>query len=457
MRRRDFNLLSLFLLGIGLANCTNTAQPDPKPSVSKDSRFRIWWNEGYFPEETEVIRQLVAAWEKQSGMKAELTIYSEKDLARETNNAIDSGNLPDVLYSYSADFTLFPQLAWNGLLADVSDVVQPIKDIYSPSALQAVSYQNNVAKKRSYYAVPISQSTTHIHYWQDMLANAGLDKSAIPQQWDAFWKFWLQPQETLQQKGQKEVYGIGLPMSPAATDTFFQFEQFLEAYNVELLTEEGQLALDVPAVRQGVIAALKQYTDLYKIKEVPPQAVDWADPDNNVAFLSRTCVMTATPSLSIPASHRQDTETYTTQTVTIPWPSKPDGQPLRYLVAVKQAVIFEGSAHKNTAKSFLSYMVQPQNLVAYIKGSQGRFFPVMPKLLQDPFWTDPKDPHISTAVQQFKQTRPFYSVLNPAYTQVQSKNVWGNVIKSVAQGTRSPEQGADDALAQIKQIFAEWK
>lgn len=457
MRRRDFNLLSLFFLGLGLANCTNTSQPTSPPSVKTDDKFRIWWNEGYFPEETEAIRQLVAAWEKQSGLKAELTIYSEKDLARETNNAIDSGNLPDVLYSYSADFTLFPRLAWDGLLADVSDVIQPIKDIYSSSALAAVSYQNNAAKKRSYYAVPISQSTTHIHYWQDLLASAGLDKSAIPQEWDAFWKFWLEPQAALQQKGQKEVYGIGLPMSPAATDTFFQFEQFLEAYNVKLLEADGRLALDAPGVRQGVIAALKQYTDLYKAKEVPPQAVDWADPDNNVAFLSRTCVMTANPSLSIPASQRQDKETYNQRMVTLPWPSKPDGQSLRYLVAVKQAVIFEKSTHKDTAKSFLSYLVQPKNLVAYIKGSQGRFFPVMPQLLQDSFWTDPNDPHISVAVRQFKQTRPFYSVLNPAYTQVQSANVWGNVIKSITQGTRSLEQGADDALTQIKQIFSDWK
>ncbi len=46
--------------------------------------------------------------------------------------------------------------------------------------------------------------------------------------------------------------------------------------------------LDNPQVRQGITAALGKYTNFYKNGTVPPEAVDWGNTDNNIAFLSRT-------------------------------------------------------------------------------------------------------------------------------------------------------------------------
>jgi multiple sugar transport system substrate-binding protein len=455
MRHRILTVLLLFLITFGLITCTNSS--NQSVNLNRDTSFRIWWNEGYFPEETATIRKIVAAWEKQSGKKANLTIYSEKDLNREVANAIERDNPPDILYSYSADFSLIPRLAWENKLADVSDVIQPAKDLYEPSSLQAVSYENNTTKKHGYFAVPISQNTTYIHYWKDILEESGLTPEKIPKEWSAFWKFWAETQPILRQKGKTDFHSMAMPMSATATDTFYQFEQFLEAYGVQLIDKEGGLKIDSPEVRKGIIAALTQYTGLYKDGLVSPKAVDWADPDNNVEFLSRKTLMTPNPTLSIPGSQRQDKETYFNKMATVEWPSRVDGQPLTYLVAVKQACLFEASTNKEIAKSFLSFLTSPDNLSEFVKGSQGRFFPVMTKQLAEPFWNDPKDPHISVAVRQLKKTRPFYTVVNPAYTKVQSQNVWGKAIRSIDVDSKPPDQAADKAIADIKQIFTDWK
>ena len=93
-------------------------------------------------------------------------------------------------------------------------------------------------------------------------------------------------------------------MSPLAGDTFFIFEQFLEAYNVRIVDENGQLLLDNPQVKAGIIEALTEYTNFYKNGYVPPAATQWSNPDNNIAFLSRNLLMTVNPSLSIPGSQR---------------------------------------------------------------------------------------------------------------------------------------------------------
>ena len=447
-RKLVINLLLIFLLSFGIVTCNHNPSSTTSSSGQQDSRFRVWWQQGFYPEEAEAIRRLVATWEKENNIEVELTLYSDKDIGRATDNAIATGNTPDLLFNPSIDLSLIPRLAWDNRLADVSDVIEPLKNLFDPSALETVNYQNNETNKRGYYAVPIALQASHIHYWQDLLLN----NSEIPRSWDAFWQFWNRGK-----KGQTDIYALGLPMSAAAGDTFFLFEQFLEAYNVKLVNENGQLLADEPSVREGIIAALKDYTNFYKKGDVPPNAVDWSNADNNVVFLSRQTLMTPNPSLSIPGSQRKNKDTYFNKMATVEWPDKPNGDRMTYLAGVKQVIIFEASPNQDAAKSLLSFLIKPENLGSYLQDSQGRFFPVMPQLLAEPFWNDPEDPHISVAAKQFQRIRPFPQSFNPAYTQVQAENIWGKAIFSILKQGKSPERAADRAIADIKQIFSQWK
>jgi multiple sugar transport system substrate-binding protein len=456
-RRYLLALLALFVISLFVA-CHSAPQSTTQASAS-DSQLRIWWSQGFLPIENEAIQQIVSDWQQKSGSKAELTLFANDVLMKEVKIALEAGKPPDLVFARTIDYILLPRLAWENKLADVADVLEPVKNTYIPSALAAVSYQNNVAKKRSYYAVPIAQQTAHIHYWQNSLEMAGFNRNNLPQDWEGFWQFWQKVQSTLRQKGQKEIYGVGLTLSPDATDTFFEFEYFLAAYNVKLIDENGQLLVKDPKVRQGIIAALKDFTSFYKDELNPPEAAEWKDTDNNIAFLNSEVVMVVNPSLSIPITQREDADVYLNQIVTANWPKKPDGTETIDLSAVKQVALFESSKYKKEAKDFLSYLIQPQILNSYLQSSGSSFFPVMPQLLNEPFWqgTNPKDPHIAAAAKQLQQTRPFYTVLNPAYGEVQSQNLWGKAIKSIVKEGLSPEQAGDRAIKEIEQIFANWK
>jgi multiple sugar transport system substrate-binding protein len=175
--------------------------------------------------------------------------------------------------------------------------------------------------------------------------------------------------------------------------------------------------------------------------------------------------MTTNPGLSIPASQQFDPEVYNKKLVTTEWSLAPDGKPLNYLVAVKQAVIFAAAnvkenkddiakekARQDLAKNLLSHIIQPDNLLTYLKGAGGRYFPTMPKLLEDPYYKDSKDPHILAATKQFQNTKSFYTSQNPAYSEVGAKQIWGKTIKSVATGANTPQQAANEAIAQIKNM-----
>jgi multiple sugar transport system substrate-binding protein len=347
-------------------------------------------------------------------------------------------------------------LAWNNKLVAVNDILEPLKDLYDPIALEGVNYQNKVTGKRNYYAVPIMQSAIHIHYWQAMLTEIGISRKNIPRDWKGFWQFWEQAQDRLRQAGFSDVYSVGMPIS-FCLDTYNNFEQFLEAYDVQILDREGRLQVDQPDVRQGIAKALTQYTQFQKNGKVPPEAVDWDNTGNNKSLLNRKSLMTVNHTLSVPGSQRQAENIYYNRLATVPWPNKPNGRPMRYVLEVKQVVLFKSSKKQEIAKNFLSYLAQPGKLQKYAEGSQARYLPVMPMLFKEPFWQDAADVHIAVALQQLKNTRPAYQVFNPAYGEVAAQNVWGNVIRRISAENLSTEQATDQAIEEIQKIFANWK
>ncbi|NER80122.1 MAG: carbohydrate ABC transporter substrate-binding protein [Leptolyngbya sp. SIO1D8] len=452
--------LAASLAVVFIAACTG-ASGDNLASESEGAPvpLRIFWNQGFYPEEDLALQQIVDAWEAETGISVELTLYSSDDILNQTTVALESGNPPDIVFAHRADYTLQPQWAWEGKLVDVSDVLEPYQDEYSPAALEAAYLYNQQTDKRSYYGVPIEQQTIHIHYWRNLLAEAGLDEAQIPQDWEGFWAFWQQAQASAQTAIAPDIYGLGLTLSIQGSDTYYFFEQVMDAYDVELFTETGEFQGNDPAVQARLVEVLEWTAQFYQGDYVPKDAVTWLDSDNNVQFLNQATLMTPNPTLSIPASQREDNTLYTEQIVTRAFPNEPDGDPMNYLVSVKQALIFTEAENPEAAKAFLSYLLEPEQLNDYVKGSLGRWFPVMDSALQDPFWQDSADPHVSVAVQQFTQspTRPFYHAVNAAYSQVQAENIWGQAIGHVVVDGWSAEKAVTEAIAQIQKILSQWE
>ncbi|WP_237743635.1 ABC transporter substrate-binding protein [Pleurocapsa sp. PCC 7319] len=172
----------------------------------------------------------------------------------------------------------------------------------------------------------------------------------------------------------------------------------------------------------------------------------------------RSLLMTPNPSLSIPGTVRQDAETYRDRLGILDFPLKPNGKPMSHLVTVTQAVVFADSPRQQLAKDFLSYLTQPEIIASYLKASGDRNLPVHKSVWQDPYWTNPKNPHLAHAAKILttEPTRPFYIAQNPAYSIVLQENIWGQALNRIAIDNLSPEQAADEAISKIKEIFNQW-
>ncbi len=458
-RTRRYTLIALILSLIIIAcnRVPTEVQSSVKAFPPENKILKIWWDKGFTLEEDEALQQVVSNWEKQSGNKVKLSFYSTDDLSQKVERELRTGDLPDLIAMFKSEKSLTARLAWDGKLADVSDVISPIKNLYSDNILQTVSFYNKSQQKRSYYALPIHQATIHVYYWRDLLEKVGHSDNEISRDWDGFWQFWEQMQNELRAK-QIDIYGLGLPLSIAAGDTYQTFEQLLEAYDVQILDAKGELQLDDPQVRQGIIKVLDWYAQSYQQGYLPPDALHWLNPDNNRNLLNRKVLMTTNDTLSIATAVRQDPDTYRKKLGILELPNKPNGQLIRYLITVQQVVLFADSKNKEMAKKFLAYLIQPEIIGNYLKAAGGRHSPVLKPLWKDPFWTDPNDPHVSMATKTFTEgrTRLFYTFQNPAYSMVLKENVWGKALKRVLVDRSSSEQAADEAIARIKQIFAQW-
>jgi multiple sugar transport system substrate-binding protein len=436
------------------------------PAIAQE-KLTVWWVKGFYKAEDDALFAAIKKFEeKNKGIKIELSQYPIQDMIPKTVAALDSGAPPDVAYADTYDFQVTAKWAYDGKLEDITSVIDPLRAKFEPHALSTTFLFNNQTQSRAYYAFPLKQQTMHIQYWKDMLADAGFKESDIPKDWKGYWNFWCDKvQPAYRQKTGNRAFGTGFPMGVDSTDSFFSFLTFMDAYNVKLVNDAGKLLVDDPAVRQGLINALTDYTAVYVKGCTPPSSTSWKDPDNNVAFHNKTIVMTHNATISIAAKWLDDMnnttltqaqrdlgkKNYTELIATAGFPNKPDGSKMVYRAAVKTGVIFKDAKNKVAAKKFLTFLLDEANLTPYVEGSLGRWFPVQLKAQQSAFWK--ADPHRLSVYNQFMSgTTPFEFTKNYKFTVLNNENVWAKAMNRILNEKVPVDKATDEMIARIKAV-----
>jgi len=436
------------------------------PATAQDKKITVWWVKGFYKSEDDALLDAIKKFEAKTGIKVELSQYAVQDMIPKTVAALDSGTPPDVAYGDSYDVQAAGKWAFEGKLEDLTDILTPMKSAFAPNTLETASLYNDQTKKKAYYGFPLKQQTMHIQIWKDMLETAGFKESDIPTKWADYWSFWCDKVQPAYRKAtSSRVYGIGQPMGVESTDSFQSFYTFMDAYNVKLVDDNGKLLVDDPKVRQGLIGALKDYTDTYLKGCTPPSSTTWKDPDNNVAFHNKTIVMTHNFTISIAAKWFEDStnpaltpeqraagkKAYEETIITAGFPNKPDGTPMKYRSDVKIGVIFTASKNKAEGKEFVKFLLQEENLGPYVEGGLGRWFPVTSAGQKSPFWQS--DRHRKAVNAQFTGgTLPFDFTKNYKFTILNNENVWAKAMNRVVSEKVPVDKAVDELIARIKQV-----
>jgi len=450
-------MMKLFAAAVLAAFCS---------AVAAQETLVVYWTKGFYPQEDKALDDMVAKFEKKTGVKVELSRYSPQESVPKAVAALDSGTPPDVAYGDVFDFQVAGKWAAEGRLEDLSDILTPMKASFLPVTLETVYLLNEKTGKRGYYAFPMKRQTMHIQYWKDMLAEAGLKESDIPKTWNAYWDFWCgKAQAGYRKASGKRIFSVGAPMGVDSSDSFYSFLTYMDAHNVKVVDDNGKLTVDRPEVKKGLVATVADYASTVAKGCTPPTAVTWKDPDNNVAFHNKQIMMTHNATISIaskwlddanneklkPEERAQAKKNYQELIATGAFPNKPDGKPMQYRSAVKVGVIFSNAKNKKRAKEFVQFAMQDENLTPYVEGALGRWYPVTKAGASRPFWTE--DPHRKIVHQQFSAgTVPFEFTKNWKFTILNNENVWAKAVNRVVVDKWTPEKAVDEMIARIKQV-----
>ncbi|MCE3247356.1 MAG: ugpB [Microvirga sp.] len=417
----------------------------------------VWWQEGYYDQEDEAVREIVAAFEQGSGKRVELAQPTERELPNKIVAALKTGQPPDFAFGVLLQ-DYIGRWAVDGRLADLSTVVGAFSNLFDPDALAWVTWRSPRTGQGALYGLPIGRELNHVHVWKSLLQEAGFTLADIPREWVAFWSFWCdQVQPAVRRAtGREDIWGVALPMSVPAGDTDLQFFQFVAAYDANYVSGDGRLLIDDPQIRQRLVKAIDGYTAIYRKGCTPPNSVTWdSGLGNNEAFWSQQAVMVPNVSLSIPnALKRERPEDYYKNTATIEWPLGPSGEPFPIVGTVVSAVVFK-TGNSTAAEEFVRFLVAE----GWLAHPGERFLPPMTALSEQPFWLDPSDPHRMASAMQ-AEARPLAQNHAAAsgkwrHQLVNQEFVWATAIHRVVTEGITPEQAVDEAILRIRQILSE--
>jgi len=447
---------SVIRSSVGFAAAGALARPYIANAAAKTAE--VWWVQGFVKEEDVAFKKMVDDYEKQSGNKIEQSITPYAALRQKEIAAIQTGVVPDVMEI--ADFALAPLQSWDDRLTDITDVVEPVKDQFIKTALSSCYYYNNVTKKRAFYVAPMKIAAVPFHIWKSLVEKGGQKISDLPNTWDAFMDFFKPVQDGLRKQGMRNVYALGYQITANGVDPINTFNAWMIANGgLNLVTADGKLHTDDPAVKQACVKALVSLATPFKQGYVPPGCVNWNDADDNNAFHSKLMVMDFDGTIStevalLSMGRKDDFEDVLTHGL----PLSNDGKELPSQVALFGPVIPKGAKNVEVAKEFVKYMIQPKVLNEYLKGGLGRWALPIPEMVKsDPFWLK-DDPHRSAYIEQsvIKPTVPIYEAYNPAIAQVGSEHVFMTAIFDFLNNGVAAEPAIDKAFKRAEEIFAKY-
>jgi len=231
-----------------------------------------WWVQGFVKEEDTAFLAMVADYEKASGDKIENSITPYAALRQKEISAMQASVVPDLMEV--ADFALAPLNAWDDKLVELNDVIEPAKDQFFATALPCCYYYNNTTKKRAFYVAPMKIGAIPFHIWKSLVEKGGQRVSDIPKTWDAFLDFFMPVQDGLRKQGVRNSYAYGYQITTNGVDPSNTFNAFMVAYGgKDLVTPDGKLHTDDPAVKEAAVKAITKLTTSFKKGYVPPNCV----------------------------------------------------------------------------------------------------------------------------------------------------------------------------------------
>ncbi|MCX4513795.1 sugar ABC transporter substrate-binding protein [Streptomyces sp. NBC_01619] len=321
------------------------------------------------PARTEVLKQLIADFEKQNPkIKVNLVSPPTGQADQKIQQMLQSGSGVDTLEV--RDITVGP---WsnNGWLHDMST------DLKGWQGWQGLTDNATKAAKdpegRTYF-MPYGFYGLSLFYRTDLTGQAGYDKPP------GTWEDLLEQASAIQDKG-KRRYGYAFRGGPNANSNV---TAVIEAYVADRIDpangyklSDGRTIFSAPEARE----ALKTYFDLFK-KGSPPSSIAWGYPEMVEGFSNgSTAFLLQDP--EVIATVRESKAIKEDQWTTAPLPAGPGGKAVQPLATAGWGVA-KGSKHKAQAVKLVEFLSEGEASTTFAK--KNSLVPILKQAGEDSFY-----------------------------------------------------------------------
>lgn len=348
--------------------------------------------------------------------------------------ALAAGNAPDLLFSLPDFVNIIKEL---GATQPVEDFVAELQEEFGlyDWAVEPYTYDGHT------WAVPLYNMAQSLWYHKSMFEEAGVTPPTT-------WEELSAAAEALTGDGR---YGIGLATSRSLYADQVVYDFMVNAGAQDIYDAEGNITFNKPET----VAAFEYYASLVPFG--PPDATNWTWGEAEACFNSGTCAMV--PQFTVITTYDEaggDAEDL--GVLAIP---RSDAVEENGTIAYVNGVMLlaEDPAQQEAAKTFLRWLVMPENYGRFLNMEPGLFLPVTETgSTAESFWNDPMVVKYQPQIEQMianSQNGMLFGFTGgntfPSIASISAQNILAQVMQMVVVDGMS----AADAVAAGQQLMEE--
>lgn len=352
------------LTGSGLTEFAKAWAQSAQWKPEKGAAINLMRWKRFLQAEEDSFVKMIAAFEKATGVKVNVTNESFDDIQPKASVAANTGVGPDIVWPLHSTPHLFPDK-----LLPLNDVAEYLGKKYGGWVPVAEAYGKS---KNNWIALPIAINGGYINYRISSMKAAGF--SSFPDKTDGL----LELCKALKAKGTPSGFALG----HASGDANAWIHWLLWSHGGFLVDKNDKVIINSPETAK----ALEYCKALYQT--FIPGTASWNDSNNNKGFLSGELHLTSN-GISIYAAAKNSGDA---KQLAIAedmdhafYPLGPSGKPAE-LQLVFPMMVFKYTKFPNAAKALAAFMLEAENFNPWLEGAQGYLTHLLNAYDKNPVW-----------------------------------------------------------------------
>jgi multiple sugar transport system substrate-binding protein len=415
--------------GLGLAGSRTAFAQEPSYTPEPGASLRLLRWSPFVQGDEDAWLANTKKFTEATGVEVRVDKESWEDIRPKAAVAANVGSGPDMMLVWFDDPHQYPDK-----LLDVTDLGTYLDGKYGGYYDGLKGYATRDGK---FIALPLAAIGNAVCYRQSHVEAAGFKE--FPKDTAGF----LELCKAMKAKGTPAGFAHG----KAVGDGNNYVHWLLWSHGGKMVDESGKVVINSPET----IAAINYAKSLYET--FIPGTEGWLDINNNRAFLAGQVSLTANGvSLYYAAKKDDATKELAADIRTVNFPIGPVGQSVE-LHQTTQAIVFNHTKFPNACKAYLKFMMEADQMNAWIQGSSAYCCQPLKAFASNPVWTS--DPIHAPYARASETLRPngYAGPLGYSSAAVMADYVLVDMFASAVTGATSPEDAAAQAEKRANRYY----